>query len=57
VRDVEYQGTHVQLGLTAEIAADLIATVPEQDFFADPVGPGDAVAVSWRDEDAHRLAS
>jgi putative spermidine/putrescine transport system ATP-binding protein len=30
VRDVEYQGTHVQLGLAAEIAPDLVASVPEQ---------------------------
>jgi putative spermidine/putrescine transport system ATP-binding protein len=55
VRDVEYQGTHVQLGLTAEIAPDLSVSLPEQDFFADPVAPGDRVSVSWTDGDAHRL--
>jgi putative spermidine/putrescine transport system ATP-binding protein len=55
VRDVEYQGTHVQLGLTAEIASDLSVSLPEQDFFADPVAPGDRVSVSWTDGDAHRL--
>jgi putative spermidine/putrescine transport system ATP-binding protein len=55
VRDVEYQGTHVQLGLTAEIASDLSVSLPEQEFFADPVAPGDRVSVSWVDGDAHRL--
>jgi putative spermidine/putrescine transport system ATP-binding protein len=55
VRDVEYQGTHVQLGLTAEIASDLSASLPEQTFFADPVAPGDRVSVSWIEGDAHRL--
>ena len=55
VRDVEYQGTHVQLGLTAEIASDLSVSLPEQTFFADPVAPGDRVSVSWIEGDAHRL--
>jgi putative spermidine/putrescine transport system ATP-binding protein len=56
VRDVEYQGTHVQLGLTSEVASDLSAMVPEHTFFADPVAPGDKVSVSWVDGDAHRLS-
>jgi putative spermidine/putrescine transport system ATP-binding protein len=56
VRDVEYQGTHVQLGLTAEIAPDLSVSLPERDFFADPMVPGDRVSVSWLEADAHRLS-
>jgi putative spermidine/putrescine transport system ATP-binding protein len=56
VRNLEYQGTHVQLGLTSEIAPDLVASVPEHTYFADPISPGDRVAVSWRDSDAHRLS-
>jgi putative spermidine/putrescine transport system ATP-binding protein len=55
VLDVEYQGTYVQLGLASD-AADLIATVPEEAFFSDPINPGDRVSVSWRAGDAHRLA-
>jgi putative spermidine/putrescine transport system ATP-binding protein len=55
VRDVEYQGTHVQLSLAAEIAPDLSVCVPEPDFFADPMVPGDRVSVSWVEGDAHRL--
>jgi len=55
VRDVEYQGTHVQLSLAAEIAPDLSVSMPEQDFFADPMAPGDRVSVSWVEGDAHRL--
>ena len=57
IRDVEYQGTYVQLGLVSDSAADLIATVPDEAFFADPLNPGDRVALSWRPADAHRLAS
>jgi hypothetical protein len=29
--------------------------MPEQDFFADPMAPGDRVSVSWVEGDAHRL--
>jgi putative spermidine/putrescine transport system ATP-binding protein len=56
IRDVEYQGTYVQLGLASDAVSDLIATVPEEAFFADPLNPGDRVSVSWRATDAHRLA-
>ena len=47
VRNLEYQGTHVQLALTSEIAPDLVARVPEQTYFADPINPGDRVVLSW----------
>ncbi len=56
VRDVEYQGTYVQLGLESDKAADLLAVLPEDVFFADPINPGDRVSVSWSEGDAHRLA-
>jgi putative spermidine/putrescine transport system ATP-binding protein len=56
VRIVEYQGTHVEIGLAGELTPDLVASQPEQEFFADPVNSGDRVAVSWTDEDAHHLA-
>ncbi len=56
VRNLEYQGTHVELALASDIAADLVASVPEDTYFADPISPGDRVAVSWSDGDAHRLS-
>ena len=56
VRDVEYQGTYVQLGLASEASNDLLAVLPEEAFFADPINPGDRVCVSWSERDAHRLA-
>ncbi len=55
VRDVEYQGTYVQLGLASDGASELVATMPEEAFFADPLNPGDRVSVSWRPGDAHQL--
>jgi putative spermidine/putrescine transport system ATP-binding protein len=56
VRDVEYQGTYVQLGLASDAESDLLAVLPEEMFFADPINPGDRVSVSWSERDAHRLA-
>jgi putative spermidine/putrescine transport system ATP-binding protein len=56
VRNVEYQGTYVQLGLASDASADLLAVLPEEAFFADPINPGDRVSVSWSERDAHRLA-
>jgi len=56
VRNLEYQGTHVAVGLNSEVAPDLVASLPEQAFFADPMSLGDRVAVSWNDGDAQRLA-
>jgi putative spermidine/putrescine transport system ATP-binding protein len=56
IRDVEYQGTYVQLGLASAAASDLVAVLPEDVFFADPLNPGDRVSVSWSEKDAHRLA-
>jgi putative spermidine/putrescine transport system ATP-binding protein len=57
VRDVEYQGTYVQLGLASDASSELTAVLPENVFFADPISPGDRVSVSWSEGDAHRLTS
>ncbi|KAB2847918.1 MAG: ABC transporter ATP-binding protein [Hyphomicrobiaceae bacterium] len=55
VRDVEYQGTHVQLGIETGKAGELVALLPDDRFHADPLSPGDRVALSWSQADAHRL--
>lgn len=44
VRDVEYQGTYVQLGLASDTASDMLAVLPEDIFFADPSTPATASA-------------
>jgi hypothetical protein len=46
----------VQVALAGDIGADLIASMPERDFVADPLSPGDRVAVSWSYGDAHELS-
>ncbi|MFO1149194.1 MAG: ABC transporter ATP-binding protein [Alsobacter sp.] len=55
VRDVEYQGSYVQVGLESDQARDLTANLSEEAFDASPFSPGDAVAVSWDDADIHRF--
>jgi putative spermidine/putrescine transport system ATP-binding protein len=56
VREVEYQGTYVQVGLDASFASDLTVHLAESRFDAEPLAPGDLVAVSWDPRDVHRLS-
>ncbi|MBR0680653.1 ABC transporter ATP-binding protein [Roseomonas eburnea] len=56
VRSVEYLGATVAVGLAVEGLEPLSATLPEAAFFADPVRPGQRVALGWRAEDMHGIA-
>jgi putative spermidine/putrescine transport system ATP-binding protein len=55
VSAIEYQGAHV--ALTSRIAGDqdVLALIPEGEFFANPKNLGDAVQLAWDKERAHRL--
>lgn len=54
VRAVEYQGAHV--AITAEMSGtEILAHMPEEDFFLDPKSPGDAVRLTWDEGRLHRL--
>ena len=57
VRSVEYQGTFVQLALEAPGGREIFATVDEATFDQQPFNPGDLIAVSWRENDVHRLST
>ena len=57
VRSVEYQGTYVQLALEAQGGREIFATVDEATFDGQPFSPGDPIAVSWRENDVHRLST
>ena len=56
VRSVEYLGATVAVGLAVEGLDPLSAVLPEAAFFADPVNPGDGVALGWKAEDMHGIA-
>ena len=55
MQGVEYQGATVHVAFACELAPDMLAWLPEAAFFADPVAPGDRVAVAWADQDIHPL--
>jgi len=55
VQGVEYQGATVHVAFGCDLAPDMLAWLPEADFFADPVAPGDRVAVAWGEGDVHPL--
>lgn len=56
VRAVEYRGTHVEVALDSNAAADLTALLTDAVYDADPLSPGDAVSVNWVDSEIHRLS-
>ena len=65
VRAIEYQGSHVQVHLVSPGAviteddeaplAAWVATLPDQRFHAQPVEPGQRLALRWAEADAHVL--
>lgn len=55
VTAVEYQGGHVALTSLTEGGEEVLALVPESDFFKSPKNPGDAVALAWDERRLHRL--
>ncbi len=57
VRAVEFQGAHV--AVTAEMAGaqEVLALIPEAQFFDDPKNPGDAVRLAWDEGRLHRLSA
>ena len=56
VRDVEYQGTTVLVGLDAP-DGELTAVVPDHVFYERPFATGDAAAIAFDPSDIHELAA
>ncbi len=57
VTAVEYQGTTVAVNTQAETGDEVLALVPEEQFFQSPKNPGDAVRLAWNEGRLHRLQS
>ncbi|MBC7138151.1 MAG: ABC transporter ATP-binding protein [Defluviimonas sp.] len=57
VQAVEYQGTHVAVTARAAGEQDILAVIPEAEFFAAPKAPGDAVRLNWQASDLHALTA
>jgi len=52
---VEYQGASVAVTSTTQQGDEVLALLPEDQFFASPKSPGDAVRLSWDEGRLHRL--
>jgi putative spermidine/putrescine transport system ATP-binding protein len=53
---VEYQGAMVRVALATDSGEEASALLPDNDFYARPVSPGDAATLMWSERDAHILA-
>ncbi len=56
VAAVEYQGAMVRVALATDGGEEASALLPDGDFYASPVEPGDAATLVWSERDAHVLA-
>ncbi|MEJ0017832.1 MAG: ABC transporter ATP-binding protein [Acetobacteraceae bacterium] len=56
VAAVEYQGAMVRVALATDRGEEASALLPDGDFYARPVEPGDAATLVWSERDAHVLA-
>ncbi|AJE47104.1 ABC transporter ATP-binding protein [Celeribacter indicus] len=55
VTAVEYQGAAVAVTTRTESGDEVLALLPEEQFFAAPKTPGEAVRLSWDERRLHRL--
>jgi putative spermidine/putrescine transport system ATP-binding protein len=55
VSAIEYQGSWVKVTLEGVGGEDFVVTLPESEFFVDPVDAGDAVRAHWAANDVHLL--
>ena len=57
VTAVEYQGAHVAMTASLSSGEEVLALVPEAEFYQSPKTPGDAVRLAWDEGRLHRLQS
>ena len=55
VTSIEFQGGHVALTAATGSGEEVLALVPEADFFQTPKNPGDAICLAWDEGRLHRL--
>jgi putative spermidine/putrescine transport system ATP-binding protein len=55
VTAVEYQGAMVRVAMATDPGSEAAALVPDGEFFAQPVAPGDPATLIWAERDAHAL--
>ena len=53
---VDYQGAMVRVALAIDGGEEASALLPDNDYYARPLSPGDAATLMWSERDAHVLA-
>ncbi|HET7882339.1 MAG TPA: ABC transporter ATP-binding protein [Acetobacteraceae bacterium] len=56
VAAVEYQGAMVRVAVAIDNGEEASALLPDNNFYARPVEPGEAATLIWSERDAHVLA-
>lgn len=57
IQDIEYLGANVSVALTNPDIGDVTAMLSDTDFATKSIQIGDAVHLSWRAEDTHKLTA
>lgn len=57
VTAIEYQGTHVSLSARITGDQDILALIPDGEFYANPHHPGDQIGLQWDSNDQHKLTA
>ena len=55
VTAVEYQGAMVRVAMATDPGSEASALVPDHEFYAEPVSPGDAATLIWAERHAHTM--
>ena len=55
VESTEYEGHYVKLNIITDCGTVFVAHVPDDDYFAQPMRPGDRVISSWKPKQIHIL--
>jgi putative spermidine/putrescine transport system ATP-binding protein len=53
VSSIEYLGATVKVGIETETAGEIVALLPDDQFFAAPLTVGEAARLTWAASDAH----
>ena len=57
VTAVEYQGTHVAVSARITGDQEVLAVIPDNQFFAHPHHPGDQIGLHWDANNQHKLTA
>jgi putative spermidine/putrescine transport system ATP-binding protein len=55
VASIEYLGATVKVALVTPTGGEIVAVLPDDQFFAEPFSVGDAVRLVWAPQDSHPL--